>query len=90
VVVTKIVKIDKACVVAAAAARDFNDELTVILNSVSESLENLDEGHPARLLLLDLQRAAKRCVTKAEGLLQFSARRGTRPSAAPLKRLTDR
>jgi hypothetical protein len=83
------VRIDRAYAVAAAAARDFNDELTVILNSVSESLGNLEEDHPARLLLLDLQDAAERCVSKAEGLLQFSARRGTRPSSAPLERLID-
>jgi hypothetical protein len=83
------VRTDRAYAVAAAAARDFNDELTVILNRVSESLGSLDEDHPARVLLLDLQNAAQRCVWKAEGLLQFSARRGTRPSAAPLKSLID-
>jgi len=75
--------------VAAAAARDFNDELTVILSSVSDSLESLEKDHPARVLLLDLQRAAQRCMGKAAGLLQFSARRGIRPSPAPLKRLID-
>ena len=82
-------RIDHAYAVAAAAARDFNDELTVILSSVSESLESLEEDHPARLSLMDLQGAAQRCVWKAAGLLQFSARRGTRPSAAPLDRLID-
>jgi hypothetical protein len=84
-----VVRIDRAYAVAAAAARDFNDELTVILNSVSESLVNLEEDHPARPLLLDLQGAAQRCVWKAEGLLQFSAGRGARPSAAPFESLID-
>ena len=37
---------------AASAARGMNDELTVILNSVSESLATLDAEHPARPLLL--------------------------------------
>jgi hypothetical protein len=87
--VNNVVRIDRAYAVAAAAARDFNDELTVILNSVSESLGNLEEDHPARVLLLDLQGAAQRCVRKAEGLLRFSARSGTRPSAAPLNTLID-
>jgi hypothetical protein len=83
------VRTDHAYAVAAAAARDFNDELTVILTSVSESLGSLDEGHPAHAILLDLQGAAQRCAWKAAGLLQFSARRGTRPSAAPLESLID-
>ena len=56
---------DHAYAVAAAAARDFNDELTVILTSVSESLGSLDEGHPAHAILLDLQGAAQRCAWKA-------------------------
>jgi hypothetical protein len=87
--VNKVVRIDRAYAVALAAASDFNDELTVILNGVSESLGSLDEDHPARELLLDLQGAAQRCVWKAEGLLQFSARRGARPSAATLESLIE-
>jgi hypothetical protein len=87
--VNRAIRIDHAYAVALAAASDFNDELTVILTSVSESLESLDEDHPARVLLLDLQKAAQRCVYKAEGLLQFSARGGTRPSAASMERLID-
>lgn len=86
----KVVTIDRAYAVAAAAASDFNDELTVILSSVSESLGRLEEEHPARALLLDLQDAAQRCVWKADELLQFSARHGTRPSSAPLERLIGR
>jgi signal transduction histidine kinase len=83
------VRIDRAYAVAAAAARDFNNELTVILSSVSESLANLDDDDPARVLLLDLQGAAQRCVWKAESLLQFSTGRGARPSAASLEVLID-
>ena len=83
----RVVSIDRAYAVAAAAARDFNDELTVILSSVSDSLESLEQDHPARLLLLDLQDAAQRCSSKAAGLLQFSARRGIRPNPAPLDSL---
>jgi hypothetical protein len=74
--------------VAGAAARDLNDELTVILSSVSGLLATLPEDHPAHILLLDLQNAASRCVWKAARLLEFS-RRGLRPSAAPLESLID-
>jgi hypothetical protein len=66
---------DRACAIAAAAAHDLNDELTIILNTTSCSLETLEPGHPARPLLLDLQRSAQRCVWKASGLLNYGARR---------------
>jgi hypothetical protein len=75
--------------VAGAAARDLNNELTVILSIVSDLLENHEEGDAAHNRLVDLQGAAQRCVWKAAGLLQFSARRGLRPSSAPLESLID-
>ena len=74
---------------AAAAAHDWNDELTVILSSVTSSIRALEPGHPARPLLLDLQSAAQRCAWKASGLLNFTARRGARPSSVKLERLVD-
>jgi signal transduction histidine kinase len=64
----------RACAVAAAAAHDFNNELTVILSSAADALASLDAADPARVLLLDIQAAAQRCVWKASGLLNFSAR----------------
>jgi hypothetical protein len=85
--VERVVRTDRAYAVAGAAARDLNNELTVILSSVSDLLESFDEGDPAHIRLLDLQGAAQRCVWKAAGLLEFSARRGLRPSAAPLESL---
>ena len=78
---------DRACAVAAAAAHDLNDELTIIVNTTSFSLETLEPGHPARPLLLELQRAAQRCVWKASGLLNYGARRGIRPVNASMERL---
>lgn len=80
---------DRVCAVAAAAAHDLNDELTVILTTVHDSIRALDPDHPARLLLLDLQGAAQRCAWKASGLLNFTARRGARPSAACMERLLE-
>jgi len=85
--VERLTKADRACAVAAAAAHDLNDELTVIVNSVSCSLHLLEPGHPARMLLLDAQSAIQRCVWKTSGLLTYSARRGTRPVNVPMERL---
>lgn len=74
---------------AAAAAHDFNDELTVILSSVTQSLRDLEPGHPARGHLLELRAAAQRCAWTASGLLNFSARRGARPTAVTFERLVE-
>jgi hypothetical protein len=73
--------------VAAAAARDYNDELTVIINSLEGVLELLDEDHPALPLLTELQGAAQRCIWKTAGLMEFSARRGVPPLAVRLEKL---
>jgi len=67
-------KADRAHTVAIRAAHEFNNDLTVILNSVSTSLRSLGLDHPARADLLDLQRAALRCAWTASGLLNFGAR----------------
>ena len=83
----RLTKADRACAVAAAAAHDLNDELTVIVNSVSCSLHSLEPGHPARSLLLAAQSAVQRCVWKTSGLLNYSARRGTGPINVPMERL---
>lgn len=85
----RLVKADRACAVAAAAAHDLNDELTVILSSVTSSILTLEPGHPARPLLFDLRSAAQRCAWKASGLLNYSARHGVQPVAAPLESLLD-
>jgi hypothetical protein len=77
-VVERLTKSDQAYAVAAAAAHGFNEELTVILSSVSHCLEALEPGHPARLLLLDLQVAAERCARTTSGLLAYSFSRGLR------------
>ncbi|HEY2012633.1 MAG TPA: hypothetical protein VGH38_03980 [Bryobacteraceae bacterium] len=82
-------KNDRACAVAAAAAHDLNNELTVILSSVTDSILALEPGHPARSLLLDLRSAAQRCAWKAAGLLNYSARRGVRPSPADMESLIE-
>jgi hypothetical protein len=73
-------KTDRATAVLAAAAHEFNDELTVILNAVAESLDALPQEHPVYHGLIEAQCAAHRCAQRAEGMLCFSARRGHRPA----------
>jgi hypothetical protein len=80
----------RACAVAAAAAHEINDDLTVILNSVTKSIERLEPDHPARAFLLDLQGAAQRCVFTASGLLNYSARHGVATVRTRFDRLLER
>lgn len=83
--VERLTKADQACAVAAAAlAHDFNNELTVILSSVSSAIATLEPGHPARPALLDLEGSARRCAQKCGNTLAFSLRHGIRPARAAL------
>jgi len=88
--VERLVKADRICAVAAAAAHDLNNELTVILSSVTSSILALEAGHPARPLLLELQSAAQRCAWKTSGLLNYTSRHGVQPAAATLESLLDK
>jgi len=81
---------DRASAVAAAAAHELNDELTVILSSVSTSLESLGPAHPAAPLLEDLRAAAQRCAWKTATMLDFTTRQGTRPAPTSLSHLAAR
>jgi signal transduction histidine kinase len=87
--VERITRADHACAVAAAAAHDFNNELTVILSSVSSLILALEPGHPSRPQLLDLQDAAQRCARMSSGLLQFGIQRRTRASSTLENLLAD-
>jgi hypothetical protein len=80
---------DRVCAVAAAAAHDLNNELTVILSSVSGALDTVASKNPAHALLLDLQAAAQRCVWKTSGLLHFSARVNSNPVRASFEYLIE-
>ena len=72
---------------AAAAAHDLNDELTIIVNTASTSLALLEPGHPARPLLCEMQRSVQRCTWKTSGLLNYGSRRGLPPVNGPMERL---
>jgi hypothetical protein len=83
----KFMPTDRTGIVAAAAAHELNNELTVILSSVSESLESLEAGHPARAHLTDLLAAAQRCSWNASSLLNFCARHNHLPVRASFESL---
>lgn len=85
----RFTKADQACTLAAAAAHDFNNELTVILSSISTLIESLEPGHPALAQLQDLQQAAQRCARKTSGLLRFGLKKGNRPTRTALETLID-
>ena len=85
----RLTRADRACAVAAAAAHDLNDELTVILSSIVGSLERLEPGHPARTLLFEARSAVQRCAWKTSSLLNFSARNGARRVPTPMESLLE-
>jgi hypothetical protein len=87
--VERLTRADRACAVAAAAAHDLNNDLTVILSSVSSSLKTLEPGHPARLLLFELDGAARRCAWKTSQLLRFASKGVSRPVRGDLKSLLE-
>ena len=86
-VVERLIRTDRASAVAAAAAHDINDEMTIILNSAIRSLELLEPGHPARILLYDLRAATQRCAWKTSAVLSFAARQGLYPVNASVEHL---
>jgi hypothetical protein len=75
------------CAVAAAAANELNDELTIILTAVQNTLRSLPETANERIALLELRAAARRSATTTSALLEFTGRRGTRASAASMHAL---
>lgn len=85
----RFTKTDQACALAAAAAHDFNNELTVILSSISALISALEPGHPALAQIQDLQQAAQRCARKTSGLLRFGLKHGNRPARTALEALID-
>jgi len=82
-------KPDRTCAVAAAAAHDLNNDLTVILSSATSLMDSFEPGDPARSLLVELQCAAQRCAWKASGLLNYTARHGLQPAPTPFDYLVD-
>lgn len=79
----------KARAVAAAAAQDLNDELTIILTAVTNVAAGLESGDPRWHLLMEAIQAAERCGHKTRGLLNYAARSGAKPQPAQMEILID-
>jgi hypothetical protein len=77
----------RAYAIIAAAARDLNDELTVILNGIAHAAAELDADDVMQARLAEAQDAAGRCARMAEMLIRFVARHGARSTTASLKGL---
>ena len=75
---------ERVSAVVAAAAHELNDELTVILSSITDSLDSLGAGHATAPLLEDARAAAQRCAWKTGSILHFARTQGARPAATPL------
>lgn len=73
-------ELDKLSGLALAAAKDFNDELTFILNHAEVSMDLLGPQHPANDHLNELQHSAVRCaeITRCLLLLTLQARESVR------------
>lgn len=74
-----------ALAVMEAAARELNDELTIILSGIDQAMRILQEqgraiNREALLLLCDCKRAGVRCSEKA-GLLEKGAGKSALPRA---------
>jgi hypothetical protein len=75
---------DRLTSLTMAAGKDFNDELTFILNHAEVSLDLLGPEHPASEGLVEVTHAAMRCAetTRCLLLLTWRARESLRHSKA--------
>jgi hypothetical protein len=66
--------LDRLSCLALAASKDFNDELTIILNRAAISLELIGEDHPAASELIELQSSVIRCAEITRCLMLLTLR----------------
>ena len=65
---------DRLASLVLAAGKDFNDELTFILNNAAIALAELGPQHPASEALIEMQHAAIRCASTTHVLLKHAQR----------------
>ncbi len=66
--------LDRLATLGLAAGKDFNDELTLIVNYADLSLREVGAAHPATEWLKELSHAAMRCAETARCLLVVAER----------------
>lgn len=67
-------ELDRLSTLTLAAGKDYNDELTFILNHAEASLDLLGPEHPACDGLVEVTHAALRCAETTRALLQLTLR----------------
>jgi signal transduction histidine kinase len=67
-------KLEAVGQLAGGVAHDFNNILTVVLSSAEIVLEEIDEKHPSRRSILDIQQAGRRAAALTRQLLTFARR----------------
>ena len=67
-------EMDRLRTLALAAGKDFNDELTLILNHAEVTLGLLGAEHPAGPELIEVRHATLRCAETVRGLLRVASR----------------
>jgi two-component system, cell cycle sensor histidine kinase and response regulator CckA len=77
-------KLEAVGQLAGGVAHDFNNILTVILASVEIVFETLEETHPSRRWIADIQQAGRRAAALTRQLLTFARRHATTPQVLDL------
>ena len=67
-------ELDRLSSLTLAAGKDYNDELTFILNHAEVSLDLLGPEHPASGGIVELTNAAMRCAATTRSLLLLTLR----------------
>lgn len=75
--------------VAAAAAHDLNDDLTILQSQIDLLLAGLPVGDPNCPGLMDLKAAGGRCKLTTELLLNHSLANGATPSSLTLAKMIE-
>jgi two-component system cell cycle sensor histidine kinase/response regulator CckA len=77
-------KLEAVGQLAGGVAHDFNNILTVILASAEIVLEEIDERHPSRRSIVDIQQAGRRAAALTKQLLTFARRHIHAPTVLDL------
>jgi signal transduction histidine kinase len=80
-------KLEAVGQLAGGVAHDFNNILTVILASAEIVLEEMDEPHPSRRSIVDIQQAGRRAAALTRQLLTFARRHVHAPRVVDLNEI---